>query len=178
MTADHDARMLAGLLHDLAPHGVGAERITVAWQDDWQDYDVLIDGGELTDQQIAAVRAAVRMGGCVRFGDGRNTDRWLEILRREGRELQLARAAELRQLHPDIPKFNPSTGALADFARSLEIWCGFEPGSAFAVTGEKTVMVEFRDGPPALLSLTRLMDATAIFAEEGIDVLILGGSER
>ena len=177
MTTDHDARMMAHLLGLLEPHGIGADRLTIAYEDDLQDYDVLISGGELSDAQIAGIWEAMRLGGCPRFTDTRNTDRWHEALRRDGRRILKAQAAEARLRHPDIPRFDPATRTLLEFVQALEIWSGAEPGSTLTVTGDQAVLVQFNGTPPDFAAIQKLLVVTAILADEDIEVLQLIGMD-
>lgn len=174
---DHTARMRAELVRQLKPHSIGADRLAVEYQDDWQDYDVLIDGGELTGEQIAGIREAVRMGGCVRFSDTRNTDRWDQILRWEGAQILKAQAAEARLEYPDIPRFDRSADTLTGFVRSLEIWAGAEPGSTLTVLDDRTVQVEFRGAVPNFARIQKHLVVTAILTDEDIEVRQLIGMD-
>ncbi|WP_420471890.1 hypothetical protein [Brevundimonas sp. FT23042] len=176
MTDDHDARMLAHLLQALEPHGIGADRLILTYEDYLQDYDLQILGGDLTDAQIEALFDATRLGGCVRFAEPANETRWGAHLKREGAALLKTRAAEVRGQNPDLPRFNRSTDTLPAFARSLELWAGLEPGSALVVTGEKTVQLDFAERAPDLARFHRLMQAMGVLAEEDIEVVMIGRS--
>ena len=177
MTTDHDARMMAHLLGLLEPHGIGADRLTIAYEDDLQDYDVLISGGELSDAQIAAIWEAMHLGGCPRFTDARNTDRWHEALRREGLKILKAQAAEARLRHPDIPRFDRATRTLLEFVHALEIWSGAEPGSTLTVTGDQAVLAQFNGPPPDFAAIQKHLVVKAILADEDIEVLQLIGMD-
>lgn len=168
---DHDALMMAHLLRELEPHGVGADRITIEYQDDLQDYDVLITGGELTQAQISGLSDATRMGGCVRFSDARNTDLWYAHLGREGRKMQIA---EARRKHPDLPRFDPARQTLAEFVRALEIWLGATPGSTLTVTGGKSVLAELHGLPQDLDAMRKHMIVMAALSEADVEVSMFG----
>ena len=174
MSTNPDDRMLAHLVSALAPHGIGADRLVLTYEDVLQDYDVLILGGDLTDSQIEGLCEATRMGGCLRFEEPRNTTRWDDILRREGTALMKTQAADLRRNHPDLPRFDPSTGTLSDFARSLEVWAGLEPGSVLKVVDERTITMAFSNPPPDFARFNALMQATSVLAEYDIQFWITG----
>lgn len=172
MSLTPDDRMLAHLLPALEPHGIGADRLTLTYEDDLQDYDILISGDLLSDVQMEAVLAATTLGGCVRFANPVNEARWYEITAREGEKLLKARAAP----HPDVPRFDRSTDTLPAFARSLERWAGLEPGSALKVTDDRTVMVDFQGTPPDFARFTTLMQALDGLSADGVTVLLIGRS--
>jgi|GEM_PF-4826354 len=173
MTTDHDALMMAHLLRELAPHGIDEERITIEYQDDLQDYDVLISGGELTPEQIGNLADATRTGGCVRFSDTRNTDLWHAHLGREGRKILIAQAAEARRQHPDLPRFDRAACTLREFVAVLEVWAGVEPGSTLTVMDDRTVQVQF-NGRPDFTAIQKHLAATAVLAAEDIEVILVG----
>lgn len=176
MTDDAHGRMLAHLLRALEPHGIGADRLTIAHEEDLQDYDVLISGDVLNEAQMTGVSKATRLGGCVRFTNPANEALWRDHLNREGTVLLKARAAGMRQQHPDLPRFDRSTGTLSDFARSLEIWAGLQPGSALRVTDDRTVIVNVQNAEPDFSRVSTLMRALDVFAEDGVTVLLMGRS--
>ena len=177
MTTEHNARMMAHLLGLLEPHGIGADQLVIAYRDDLQDYDVLISGGELSHAQIAAIWEAMRLGGCPRFTDARNTDRWHEALRREGVKILKAQAAEARLRHPDIPRFDRATQTLLEFIHALEIWSGAEPGSTLTVTGDQAVLAQFNGPPPDFAAIQKHLVVTAILADEDVDIIQLIGED-
>ena len=174
---DHIARMKTDLVRQLEPHRIDADLLAVEYHEEWQDYDVLIGGAELTDEQLAGVREAVQMGGCVRFSDTRNTDRWDAVLRQEGVQILKAQAAEARLKYPDIPRFDRSSDTLTGFVRSLEVWAGAEPGSTLTVLDDRTVRAEFRGTAPDFARIQKNFVVTAILADEDIQVLQLIGME-
>lgn len=174
MTDARDARMLAHYLNALTPYGIGADRLVLTYEDDLQDYDVLVLGGELTDRQIEGLFDASRRGGCLRFVDARNTTRWDEVLRREGAALGQALAVDTRRDHPDLPRFDRTTGTLADFARSLEVWAGFEPGSALRVEDTHTVTVTLQSPRPDFARFQMLVQATSVLAQYDIRLHLIG----
>lgn len=176
MTDDPDARMLAHLLRVLEPHGIGADRLTITYEEDLQDYDVLISGDALTEPQMTGVIEATLLGGCPRFTDPGNEALWHAHLRREGTALLKARAAGMREQHPDLPRFDRSTGTLSDFAHSLEVWAGLEPGAALKVTGDNTVVADFQGASPDVDGFAALMGVLDLLAEHDIDVLLIGRS--
>lgn len=176
MTDDYHARMLAHLLRALEPHGVGADRLTIAYEEDLQDYDVLISGDVLTEAQMTGVSEATRLGGCVRFTNPGNEALWHDRLNREDMALLKARAAGMREQHPDLPPFDRSTGTLSDFTRSLEVWAGLEPGSSLRVTDDRTVVVDVQEPKPDFPRFTTLMRAVDLLAEHDIEVFMTGRS--
>lgn len=177
MTTDPDALMKAHLLGLLEPHGIAADRLTISYQDDLQDYDVLISGDDLSDAQIAGIWEAVRMGGCPRFTNAHNTDRWHEALRREGLKILKGQAAEARLRHPDIPRFDRAAQTLLEFVHALEIWSGAEPGSTLTVTGDQAVLAQFRGPPPDFAAIQKHLVVTAVLADEDVDVIQLIGAD-
>ena len=174
---DHEALMKANLARQLEPHGISADCLSVEYRNDWQDYDVVISGGELTGDQIAAIREAVRMGGCPRFTDSRNEVQWHNNLSREGTQILKAQAADARLKYPDLPRFNRSADTLADFVQSLEAWAGAEPGSVLTAQDERTVLAQFVGPVPNLERIQKHLIVTAILAEADIDVLQMIGMD-
>lgn len=166
----------AKLIALLEPLGVAPHRLQVAYQDDLQDYDILIGGGTLTDEQIADVDQATRSRGCLRFSNRANDQKLHQMHAREGRLLMKAQAVELRALHPDLPTFDPASQSLNDFVRKLETWFGFEPGAALQVMDDGSVMTKSRDPSFDFSSAQKLMNALTILSAEDVSVLILGRS--
>lgn len=174
MTVDHDALMMAHLIRALAPHGVGEDRIVITYEADLQDYDVLITGGELSEAQIEGLFDVARHGGVFRFVAPRNTERWDAQAHREGAKILKAAAAEARLKHPDLPHFDRATQTLTAFVRTLEVWAGFEPGSALTAFDDQKVTLALRDLNTDQARFRKLMEATSVLAEYDVDLLLIG----
>lgn len=172
---DPDARMMEHLVRELAPYGIGADRLAISYEDYLQDYDVLISGEVLTEEQIGGIIKTMPKGGCFRFTLDENERRWSEALGRKGLKLMKAQAAEARLTHPDLPKFDRSADTLADFVQSLEVWAGVAPGSTLKVLDEKTVQAEFTGMATDPARIQKHLVVTAVLADENIDVLQLIG---
>lgn len=136
--AEHE-RMQADIEERLGSIGIAANLIRTEYQNDLQDYEITIDGGDLTAEQIAGVLEATRLGGVVTFRNDTNTLRMHEAQARLGRLIMKVRTAEMRLRMPELPRFDRDAISLADFAKTLEIYSGVEPGSTLSVQGDYNV---------------------------------------
>ena len=169
-------RFKAGLLKQLESSGIGEDLIHVEYQDEIQSYDVLVDGGELTDEQIALLTQATRFA-CLRFTSPANNSRLHRVQERQARELMKARAAELVPKLVGLPRFDPSKTTLARFALELEVYCGFGPGTALQARGNNGLEIRIRS-QVTLDQRRRLNDAiTAALAQhDDVTVFIVATS--
>ena len=170
-------RFKAALVRQLEPVGIGEDRIHVEYRAYLQDCEVLIDGGELTDEQISLLRDATRFGGCLAFTNAENDARLHRAESRDGQEIMKARAAELLPKLAGLPRFDPRKTTLADFAVEIEVFCGIAPGTALHASDGKTLDVRAQSNVDSV-QLQRLMDAitAALSLQDDVSIRLIGMS--
>jgi hypothetical protein len=165
-----DLRFKAHLLPLLEACGVASTRVQISYEDYLQDYSVVIDGDDLSDQQMVGLIEATHSGGCLEFASERNRQLFFDVSRKLLKEWSKQRAIAFRLQFPDLPRFDATRQQLSDFVREIEVYCGIEPGSVLRVAdGNITV------GPTQEIGfgkLGHLMSAISAALEDDDDITI------
>lgn len=164
------------LKQEIVACGVPAEAVEVRYEHVIQGYDIVVNCGLLSEAQVARITDIGNLPGHVTFTDSRNTALEREITNKRHK----ARMHDLAAGMPDLPRYDPSTTSLAEFAREIERYCGLEPGAWLEVVGNS--LLTFRK--PSLpfnrdegRQKVRLMEiAGAALVDHNIRIGVIGGT--
>lgn len=145
--------------------------VGVAYKDYLQSDEVTIsDVGELTDQKLLCLKAAVHPFYILTIENEVQQAAYYRLLRVEDRPVERKEAQEWlrsRGLLDSIPKFDPKQG-VGEFAEALETACGLRRGTALMRLGASSLTVRpdffssrtFKKSADALHCLTRMFTAS------------------
>jgi|JI6StandDraft_1071083.scaffolds.fasta_scaffold83862_2 hypothetical protein len=166
----------AKLQQELAACGVPAGAIQVRYEDVLQGYDIVVSCGPLSEDQIAHIHDIGSLPGYVTFTDSRNTALEREMITKRHK----ARLRKIAAGMADLPRFDPSTTTLAEFARTIERYCGLEPGANVEVVGDRFLMfrklsLPFNGGEAS--ERGRLMEIiSAALVDHDVQIGVIGGT--
>jgi hypothetical protein len=177
--------MTAAAERALAHCGVRAQDVALTWDDELQDATFTFKGadGRSPPGPAAVSRAAGArpLWGTYRFSSEKTQRRFnaLEAAAGQPAEQRMRQDARRRlaargQLGR-VPRFDPRAETLAAFARKLEVFCGFEPGSMLWTRG-RTIYI--RPQHPERLRFAdfeRLMDVLWSSVPKHVPIILVGG---
>ncbi|WP_299174843.1 hypothetical protein [uncultured Brevundimonas sp.] len=169
-------RTNADVMRRLGEVGIEAGRIEITYQQDLQDYEILVRGPALTDDQIRQARTVTRGFGVLVFENMENEARMGQQESVEGRAMLRQMGADLRAKTPGLPLYDPAAMSLADFAVVLETYSGFQPGQVLSAPDNHTLHVDPGAGQIDIKRFSRLLEAItgALFDHEDVEVLLMG----
>jgi hypothetical protein len=160
--------------------------IRITYEDYLQSDEVTIsDLGELTDEKLQCLKAAVHPFYILTLQDEAQRAAFYKFSKREDRPKQRAEAREWlrsKDLLDRLPTFDPKQG-IQDFSVALELACGLEPGSALMVREAASLAVrpdfvlgnKFKKSADALYCLTQMFAASDA-SEHGFDLFFIGNA--
>ncbi len=164
------------LKQELAACGVPADAVQVRYEHVLQGYDIVVTCGPLSEAQVACLTDIGNMPGHVTFTDPRNAALEREILSKRHK----ARLREVAASMVDLPRFDPSTATLADFVRTIERYCGLEPGANVEIVGDRLLTFRKLSLPSSggeASQRGRLMETiSAALVEHDVQIGVIGGT--
>lgn len=164
------------LKQEIVACGVPAEAVEVRYEHVLQGYDIVVSCGLLSEAQVACVTDIGNLPGHVTFTDSRNTALEREITNKRHK----ARMRDLAASMPDLPRYDPSTMSLTEFARTIERYCGLEPGTNVEVVSDRLLTfrklsLPFNRGEASQRG--RLMEILgAALVDHDVQIGVIGGT--
>lgn len=155
MAVEREKEFVRQALASLADCGITESDIAIAYVDYLRDYEVVVhaQASSLNDDDLARV-ARLSLGGLIiRFHDATADERFRALQASQLYEKSRADAQAWlseRNLFADLPLFDPATQNLATYAKSVETYCGVDPGAVLEVYD------------PHLLTLRHGLDLSAL----------------
>lgn len=163
------------LKQEIVACGVPAEAVEVRYEHVLQGYDIVVSCGLLSEAQVACVTDIGNLPGHVTFTDSRNIALEREITNKRHK----ARMRDLAASMPDLPRYDPSTMSLTEFAREIERYCGLDPGAWIEVASNN--LLTFRklslpfNGDEGRQVVRLMKVAGAALVDHDIRIGVIGG---